>query len=119
MAKSESAAALTWASGSATASGTTNAVSISTYYGSTLYVKIVVVGTATTAASYKVQVTPDASTYYDYPSNSSYTAGTAAATYEWAILLPTDGQSVQVVYTAQQGGTSSTLTGHVGRVAIS
>jgi hypothetical protein len=113
MAASKSASSFTWASGSATASGTTNAISCSTDYVQEVYVQIVQVGSATTAASFTIQWSPDGSTYY---SGQTYTAGTSAATYTWVIACPVTAENVQVVYTAQAGGTSSTLTAQLGQM---
>ena len=105
--------AATWASGSATASGTTSPISCSADYLQEVYVSIVQVGTATSGASFAVQSAPDGSTYY---SSQTYTAGTSAATYTWVIAVPVTAESVQIVYTAQSGGTSSTLTAQLGQI---
>jgi hypothetical protein len=113
MAVTKSATTFTWASGSATASGTTNAITCSADYIQEVYVQIVQVGTATTAATFTVQWSPDGSTYY---SGQTYTAPTGAATTAWAVAVPVTAESVQIVYTAQSGGTSSTLTAQLGTV---
>jgi hypothetical protein len=113
MAASKSASSFTWASGSATASGTTSAISCSTDYVQEVYVSIVQVGTATTAASFSVQWSPDGATYY---AGQTYTAGTSAGTYSWVIACPVTAEDVQIVYAAQSGGTSSTLTAQLGQL---
>ena len=113
--KSSSSVAMTWASGSATASGTTNAVDVSDCYAAEVHVQIVVVGTASTAASFVVQFSIDNSNYRSQ--FGPYAAGTAAATYRFPpIPIPPGVNSVQLVYTAQSGGTSSTLTADVSQL---
>lgn len=114
MALTKSATTLTWASGSATASGTTNTVDVSGSYAATLYVKVVVVGTPTTAATFTPQFSPDGGTTWF--SAFTYQTVAAAATYYWQVPVPADAQTFQLVYVAQSGGTSSTLTGQVGKV---
>jgi hypothetical protein len=113
MAATKGVSTFTWASGSAISSGTTNPVSCATYYAQDLAVTIAQVGTATTAASFQVQYSFDASTYYTL---ATYTAGTGAATYTWTINIPATAQYVQIVYSAQSGGTSSTLNAQLGEV---
>jgi hypothetical protein len=113
MAATKSASSFTWASGSSTASGTTNPISCSTDYVQEVYVSIVQVGTASTAANFYVQWSPDGSTYY---SGQTYTAPTSAATTNWVIAVPVTAEDVQIVYAAQSGGTSSTLTAQLGQV---
>jgi len=113
VAATKSATAFTWASGSATTSGTTNPISCSTDYIQEVYLQIVQVGTATTAATFTIQSSPDGSTYF---SGQTYTAPTAAGTYTWNLAVPASAQDVQIVYTAQSGGTSSTLTAQLGQV---
>lgn len=113
MAAIKSATALTWASGSATASGTTNTVDTSTSYAAEVYVQIVQVGTASVPASFFLDFEPDGSTDF---AGTVFTAGTAAGTYTWVIIVPVTAEKVKLVYTAQSGGTSSTLTGQVGQV---
>lgn len=99
----------TWASGSSTSSGTTSSVSLASVNGATVYASIVQVGTATTAATLQVQESPDGTAFYS-PPTKLFTAGTAAATYVAEIAVDPTAQSVQVVYAAQSGGTSSTAT---------
>jgi hypothetical protein len=113
MAATKSASSFTWASGSATASGTTNPISCSADYIQEIYLSIVQVGTASTAATFTPQWSPDGSTYY---SGQTYTAPTSAATTTWVIAVPVTAEDVQIVYTAQSGGTSSTLTAQLGQV---
>lgn len=116
MAATKASAAFTWASGSATASGTTNAISTATHYADAVYVKVVVVGTPTASFTFVVQQSPDGSTYY---SGQTYSAPLAAGTYYFGppfLSLDPSCQSVQIVYTAQSGGTSSTLTAQIGEL---
>ncbi len=114
MAATKGYTTLTWASGSSTTSGTTNAVTVSTDYSQDAAIAIVQVGTATTAASFQVQYSFDGSTYYTL---ITITAPTTAGTYYWTISLPVTAAYVEIVYGAQSGGTSSTLTGQVGDVS--
>ncbi len=98
-----------------TTSTTTTATDISDAYRATIGVSIVQVGTATTAATFKVQVSQDGGTnYYDWTGDIA--AGTAAATYTWEIELPDATNRVRLVYVQQAGGTSSTLAAVVGKV---
>ncbi|MGO9466385.1 MAG: hypothetical protein ACLQIB_11570 [Isosphaeraceae bacterium] len=113
MAATKSSSSFTWASGSATASGTTNPISCSTDYVQELYVSIVQVGSASTAATFTPQWSPDGTTYY---SGQTYTAPLTAVTTNWTIAVPVTAEDVQIVYTAQSGGTSSTLTAQLGQV---
>jgi hypothetical protein len=113
MSISKSSSSFTWASGSSTSSGTTNSISTSSDYAQQVFVSIVQVGTATTAASFTVQCSPDGSTYYNL---TTLTAGVSAATYNWIVDIPVTAESVQIVYSAESGGTSSTLTGQLGQV---
>ena len=87
--------------------------SCSTDYLQEVYVSLVQVGSATTAATFIVQASPDGSTYYSGP---TYTAPTTAGTYNWTIAVPVTAEDVQIVYTAQAGGTSSTLAAQLGQV---
>jgi hypothetical protein len=108
---------LTWASGSATASGTTNTINTATDPYDVLWGQVVVVGTPTAGASIQVQESVDGSTWWSSPAKQ-WTAGTlAAGTYQFG-PIPIDPASnlVQVVYTAQSGGSSSTLTMQLGQV---
>lgn len=117
MAATKSNAAFTWASGSATTSGTTNAISTSTYYAESLYVKVVVVGTPTTSFSFVIQQSPDGTNFYSGP---TFNAPLVAGTYYFGppqLSLAPDCESVQIVYTAQAGGTSSTLTAQLGYIS--
>ena len=97
MAVTKSSSTFTWASGSATASGTTNPISCSGDYVQEVYVSIVQVGTASTAATFTVQWSPDGSTYY---SGQTYTAPTSAGTTYWTVAVPITAEDVQIVYTA-------------------
>lgn len=97
-----------------TTNGTSSNIDCSTDYLREVYVKIVVVGTASTAASFSFAYSADG-TNYTYASQT-YSAGTAAATYNWQILLPSGFKKFNMVYTAQTGGTSSTCTADVNEV---
>jgi hypothetical protein len=114
MAASKTSAAVTGRS----TSGTTPAVSLSTVYRAALGVSIVQVGTATTAASFYVQVSHDGTNYYDWAGSkqAGIAAGTAADTYTWEIELPDGASNFQIVFAAQSGGTSSTLAATVGEL---
>ena len=94
-----------------TTTQTSGAADVSTGYGGTVAVKIVQVGTATTAASFVVMVSPDGgTTYYDIPGTGSFQAGTAAGTYDFLVDIPIGATKVEVSFTQQAGGTSSTCT---------
>ena len=81
---------------------------VSTNYLTEVYISIVVVGTATTGATVQIQVSPDAGTTYYSPPTLLVTAGLAAGTYNWTILVPTTAGKFKTVFTQQSGGTSST-----------
>jgi hypothetical protein len=100
---------------SVTTSQTTTGVSIATAYRATLGVSIVQVGAATTAATFNVQVSFDGGTDY-FDVTGVVGAGTAAATYLWTVPLPDDASHVRIVFTAQAGGTSSTLSAEAGAI---
>jgi hypothetical protein len=115
MALTKTFTAATWASGSSTTSGTSNAVDISASYASEVDVQIVQVGTASTVASFTVEFSADAGSNFR-SSVGPFNAGTAAATYKFGpIVCPPGQSSVRVVQTAQSGGTSSTITVDVSR----
>ena len=114
MAATKSSTTATWASGSATASGTTNTISTATYYAASWYVKLVVVGTPTVSATFIVQQSPDGTTLYNGP---TYSAPLAAGTYYWEIALDPTCELTDLVYTQQTSGTSSTLTAQLGYVS--
>jgi hypothetical protein len=98
-----------------TTSTTTSAADVSDAYSPAVGVKIVQVGTATTAASFIVQVSFDGGTNY-YDDGGPIAAGFAAATYTWVINLLPPVTNVRLVYTQQAGGTSSTLSAQAGEV---
>lgn len=115
MALTKTFTAVTWASGSATASGTSNAVDISASYASEVNGQVVMVGTASTAASFIVEFSADAGSNFR-ASVGPFSAGLTAATYKFGpIPCPPGQSSVRIVYTAQSGGTSSTLTLDISR----
>lgn len=113
MAISKTSTVFTWASGSATASGTTSPIGTLGDYAQQVYVDLVQTGTATTPASFIVQVTPDGVTWF---SLLAITAQTAAGTYDWVIDLPITAEAVRLQYSAQSGGTSSSLTAQLGQI---
>lgn len=99
---------------SVTTTSTTSAVDVSNAYRASVYASMVQVGTATTPAQLKVEVSPDGgTTWYDL---TEFTYPVAAGTYEHVIALPDDAQSVRLSFTAQSGGTSSTLNAQVGEI---
>lgn len=115
MALTKTFTAMTWASGSATASGTTNSVDVSASYSGEVYPQIVVVGTATTAASFTVEFSADGTNFRS--AVGPFSAGLAAATYKFGpVTYPPGCEGARIVYTAQAGGTSSTLTADVTKV---
>jgi hypothetical protein len=93
---------------STTLTATSTAQSASGNYLTEVYISIVVVGTATGAATAQIQVSPDGGTTYYSPATLLVTAGLAAGTYNWTILVPTSAINFKVAFTAQSGGTSST-----------
>ena len=98
-----------------TTTQTSSAVDVSASYGGEVYVKIVVVGTANTAANFSVLLSGDGTNYLS--TIGPFSAGTAAATYNFPPIAYGIGcSSVEVSYTQQSGGTSSTATAHVSRV---
>jgi hypothetical protein len=97
-----------------TTGATSSAVDCSADYLREAYVSIVQVGTATTAASFYFLYSTDG-TNYNYQSQT-WSAGLAAATYNWQIQLPAGCKSVKMVFTAQTGGTSSTCTADLNEV---
>lgn len=96
-----------------TTTATPTGTSIADAYRATAYIEIVQVGTATTAATVSVEVSPDNTDWY---SLGTFSAGTAEDTYEWVVQLPDDAQYVRTPYTAQAGGTSSTLDVQIGKL---
>lgn len=116
MATTQTVTSITWASGSSTTSGTSNAISTSGSYAATLYGSIVVVGTATSAATVQVQESPDGGTTWYASPTKLFTAGLTAGTYPLEIALEPTTTGFRVVYTAQTGGTSSTFTAQLAQV---
>jgi hypothetical protein len=97
-----------------TTSTTSSAVDVSNSYSTTVGIEVVQVGTATTAASWKLNVSLDGGT--DYFVHAEASAGTAAGTYTWTVDLPMAATHVTLTSTAQSGGTSSTFDAEVGEV---
>jgi hypothetical protein len=99
-----------------TTTQTSSPQDVSTDYAQEAFVKVVQVGTATTAATVQIQVSSDGGTTYYSPPTLLFTAGLAAATYDQVFILPASTQKVQAVFTQQSGGTSSTCTVQLGQV---
>lgn len=100
-------------SGQTSTTATPTGTSIADAYRASAYIEIVVVGTATTGALVYVEVSVDNTDWYRL---AELQAGLAAGTYEWVVQLPDDAQYVRTPYTAQSGGTSSTLDVQIGKV---
>lgn len=97
-----------------TTTQTSSAVDTSAHYADSVYVKIVVVGSPSAGASFAILQSPDAgTTYYTGP---TYTASTTAGTYYWIIQLDPTCTKVEISFTAQTGGTSSTCTAQLGEL---
>jgi len=94
-----------------TTTQTSSAVDISAVDAATAYVKIVQVGTATTAATWTLQISPDASAYYNV---GPFAADLPAGSYYWEVSIPSDAKGVKIDFTQQVGGTSSTITAQIG-----
>jgi hypothetical protein len=93
-----------------TASTTTSsAQDSSASYATEVYIDLVQVGTATTAAQVQIQVSPDAGTTYYSPPSLLWTAPLAAGTYDTVIQLPVSAGKWKAAYTQCVGGTSSTV----------
>jgi hypothetical protein len=114
MAATKNETAFSFPSGG-TVNGTATAINIASDYTQQAFVRIVQVGTATTAATFTIQASPGGvtPTYYNW---QTYTAPMAAGQYDWVIDVPVGSQSVQIVYTAQVGGTSSTISAELGQL---
>ena len=102
--------------GSTASTTTSSAIDSSGNYLTELYVSIVVVGTATTAAKVQVNVSPDAGTTYYSPPTLLWTAGLTAATYNTVLMVPTSAGKYTVTFTQQSGGTSSTCVVQANQV---
>ena len=93
-----------------TASSTTSsAVDVSANYDTEVYVDMVIVGTATGAATVQIQVSPDGGSTYYSPPSLLYTAPLAAGTYDVVIKVPVTATHIKAAFTQQSGGTSSTV----------
>ena len=113
MPETQSSATFTWASGSATASGTTNPITTTGLYAKTVYIAIAQVGVPTTGATFTINQSPDGTTYYAGP---TYSPGLLTAFPPWIIMLDPTCAAVTITWTAQAGGVSSTLTAQLGEV---
>lgn len=80
--------------------------------------QIVQVGVPTTAPTFIVKQSPDGTNFYG---QRVYTIPLLAATYQFGpqegLTLAPDCESVEIIYTAQAGGTSSTLTAQIGYIS--
>lgn len=112
MALTKAAATLTAA---ITTSQTTTGVSVAADYAPGVYWNLVQVGTATTAATFNIQASPDAGTTW-YDLTGPVAAGTVAATYTGVVDVPMSATQVRVVFVQQAGGTSSTFSAQLGEV---
>lgn len=98
----------------ATTTQTSLDIAIDDCYVAELAVKIDQVGTATAAATFQVQTSPDGSTWYNGP---VYSAGLAAGSYPWPVIAVSPGsRKVRVAFTAQSGGTSSTINVQLAKI---
>ena len=115
MALTKAYTAMTWASGSATTTGVTNAVDLTASYAHGLYMQFVISGgSATVAAIVTVNIAGDGTNYRS--SLGPFTMPLAAGTYNLPpIQLPSEAESVKVTYT-QQTTNTGTLTIDVGRL---
>src|SRR5262252_3425032 len=87
-----------------TTSQTSAAVDVSGAYAQQLFVDIVQVGTATTAASFQPQVSVDNTMYCSLP---VFAAPLSPGTNDFVVDIPTGTKFIKVVYAQQAGGTSS------------
>lgn len=99
-----------------TTTTTSAAVDVSAHYADTVYGSIAVVGTPTVAAAVQVQESPDGGTTWYSPPTGLYSTALAAGTYYFRIPVDPTATRVQVVFTQQTGGTSSTCTVQLGEV---
>ncbi len=97
-----------------TTTQTSNPVSTAALYAATVYASLVVVGTPSASATFQIQISCDGTNYYNY--GGAYQATLAAGTYQWVIALDPTAVDVQIVFTAQTGGTSGTFTAQLGEV---
>ena len=107
-------ATMTWAIGSATASGTTISMNFPATYAVTVYVDITQVGTATTAATIQVQQSPTAMERRGIQDRPTTPAD--GGNYAWVLALDPTMQMFGWFTSAQSGGTSSTLGLQAGYV---
>lgn len=101
-----------------TASGTYpgTPVNTSTHNGDTYYGTITVVGTPSVGASIQVQESVDSTIFYS-PPTSVFTAPTVAGVYPFKIAVDPAAAASQLVFSAQTGGTSSTLNSQLGSIS--
>jgi hypothetical protein len=93
---------------STTSTTTSSAISATSDYATAVYISIVQVGTATTAATVQIQVSPDGGTTFYSPPQLLVTAALAAGTYNWLLALDPTTTQFKAAFTTQTGGTSST-----------
>lgn len=107
---------VTWNSGAATstaADGNSDAMDVADGYEKDLGVKVVQVGAATTGAVVVVKQSPDGTNWYTV---TTIRVPKAAGTYTWTVLVPRTADDVRLDFTAQVGGTSSTLSAVLGKM---
>lgn len=98
----------------ATSTTTSSLIDISTHYGDTINYSMVVVGTPSGAGSIQAQIKPaGGSNLYNFGPLITFPA---AGTFQGQIEIDPKAGSVQLVYTAQTGGTSSTLTAELAEL---
>lgn len=95
--------------GSTASTSTSTAQDSSGNYATEVYVDLVQVGTATTAAQVQIQISPDAGTTYYSPPSLLWVAPPAAGTYDTIISIPITVGKWKAVFTQCVGGTSSTV----------
>lgn len=88
---------------------TSSAISALSDYVTEIYIDMIIVGTATGAATVQIQVSPDTGTTYYSPSSLLWTAPLVAGTYDVVLRLPDSTTKYKVTFTQQSGGTSSTV----------
>lgn len=114
MAISKSTSTFLWGGATTTStSGTATALNCASDYAVQAFVSIDQVGTATTAAGFSVIVSPDNTNWYTM---TSFTTGLSAAYYYWLVDIPVTTQYVQIQFSEQVGGTSSTILAQLGQV---
>jgi len=100
-----------------TTTTTGTAATVSTGYGGTIGVTITQVGTPTTPSSFVVTwTTTGGLATYQIPASGSFQGPSVAGTITPTISIPIGAATVNVVFTAATGGTSSTCSAEAGWV---